>query len=212
MKKPRVSPVLAGDDNEDGEGMSLFSSRLTRFKRSPAGLCNFCFPITAGTRNDAPFPARKSQTSDDEELLVPSESIIPAYSHKRSSSCSSESSRRSFATADSDDDSVVPDGTETDELQLEEGKGKAVSRSSLSKGGVSSSSSAKNKFSFLTAAEQREQKEQGEKDDKRAAESPYSFLQDIKDVRNQSSLLGSIFTYFIWGYLERWFETWRAWV
>jgi DNA mismatch repair protein MSH6 len=34
-------------------------------------------------------------------------------------------------------------------------------------------------YTFLTAAEQREQ---GKKDEKKAAESPYSFLLNVKDV------------------------------
>ena len=53
-------------------------------------------------------------------------------------------------------------------------------------------------YTFLTAAEQREQ---GKKDEKKAAESPYSFLLNVKDVCLVPCLLNNLL---IDGFTERW--------
>jgi DNA mismatch repair protein MSH6 len=111
---------------------------------------------------------------------------MPPSSHRRSSSASSASSRRSSTAADSDEDSfIVPDsGTEIEDAQPKKSKSKGISRSSrpaLKKGSTGASSGGGGGLSFLTAAEQREQ---GKKKDKKSAEDPYSFLQDVRDVRS----------------------------
>jgi len=153
----------------------------------------------------ASFAARKSQASDDDQFLVPSDSSIPTISHKRSSSSLSGSSRRS-STVDSDEDSfVVPDsGTEVEDAQPRKGKSKskAATRPSLNKASVGGSNAGG--ISFLTAAEQREQ---GKKNDKKAAEDPYSFLQEVKDVRDELFSFDVVLILICIGFLERWGKT-----
>ena len=86
--------------------------------------------------------------------------------------------------ADSDEDSfIVPDsGTELEDVQPKKRKAKST-KPAVKKGRVSPSAGGggASVFSFLTAAEQREQ---GKKNEKKSTEDPYSFLQDVRDVRN----------------------------
>jgi DNA mismatch repair protein MSH6 len=51
----------------------------------------------------------------------------------------------------------------------------------MKRGDTGASNGRGNGFTFLTAAEQREQ---GKKVEKKSAEDPYSFLQDVRDVRS----------------------------
>ena len=124
------------------------------------------------------FPAKSNSraSSDDDDFIVPDDSEEDASSRKTSSRRSSISSRRSTA---SENDDVF----EEDALDLEEkpkktkakGKRKAVFKST----GGNPAGDASGTFGFLTAAEQRAQ---GKKEEKKAAEEPYSFLQDVRDV------------------------------
>lgn len=106
---------------------------------------------------------KSSKASDDDDFIVPSDSDIEPASVKSSSS--RPSSRQSMVTEDDEDE-------DEDEPAAKKSKPKAKAKMSTQ---VSESS-----LSFLTAAERREQ---DKKDEKKSTESPYSFLQDIKDVR-----------------------------
>lgn len=126
-------------------------------------------------------------TSDDDDFImhVDSDSEADNKSLKSSSNRSSTSSRRSIL---SDDDDVM------EESNIDKPKkSKAKAKSSKSKGMVEKSAKtlaavSQAGSSFLTAAERREQ---GKKDEKRSTEDPYSFLQDVKDVRSLSQILVS---------------------
>jgi len=123
-------------------------------------------------------------TSDDDDFImhVDSDSEADNRSLKSSSNRSSTSSRRSILS----DDDVM------EEPNLDKPK-KSKAKSSKSKGMVEKSTKtlaavSQAGSSFLTAAERREQ---GKKDEKRLTEDPYSFLQDVKDVRFLSQILVS---------------------
>lgn len=125
------------------------------------------------------------ETSDDDDFImrVDSDSEADNKSLKSSSNRSSTSSRRSIL---SDDDDVM------EEPNIDKPK-KSKAKSSKSKGMVEKSTKtlaavSQAGSSFLTAAERREQ---GKKDEKRSTEDPYSFLQDVKDVRFLSQILVS---------------------
>ncbi|KAF7971488.1 hypothetical protein HWV62_20944 [Athelia sp. TMB] len=162
-KKQRVVPQLSDDDEETGEVLSSFTSKLTRFKKG-------------GSQSSR----KSSQGSDDDAHLIPSDSSIPTSSHRRSSSGSSASSRRSSAM-DSDSDSfIAPDS----DVEVDGASRKSTTK--VSKAKASRPAPAKHtgsagggSYSFLTAAEQREQ---DKKDQKKDDESPYGFLLDIRDV------------------------------
>jgi DNA mismatch repair protein MSH6 len=170
------------EDEDDGGRLASFSSRLTKFKKSSSKSCTGRSSYSHWN-SYWHFSARKSQASDDDDFLVPSDSSIP-ISHLRSSSASSASSRRSSTAADSDEDSfIVPDsGTEIEDAQPKKSKSKTSksTRPSLKKGDTETSSGGGSGFAFLTAAEQRAQ---GKKQEKKSTEDPYSFLLDVRDVR-----------------------------
>lgn len=94
---------------------------------------------------------------------------------KSSSGRSSASSRRSILSTD-DDFMEDSDDDKPKKSKAESSKGKAKSVNPTKSLATTSQGSS----SFLTAAEQREQ---GKKNEKKSAEDPYSFLQDVKDVR-----------------------------
>ncbi|KAG6888726.1 hypothetical protein C0992_007635 [Termitomyces sp. T32_za158] len=162
-KKQRIGMARTVDDDEDDVESALvtsFSQRLTNFKKSPV--------------KKAGQSARKSRAhvSDDDDFLAPSDSDDDVKSIKSSASRSSASSRRSAVSSEdelSDNDSTV--------------KSKSKSKSSTKKTPSEKQTSAAFNGGasglFLTAAERREQ---GKKDEKKAAETPYSFLEDIKDA------------------------------
>ncbi|KAJ4482025.1 muts domain V-domain-containing protein [Lentinula aciculospora] len=110
-------------------------------------------------------PVRKSSkaSEDDDDFIVPSEdSDIEVGSAKTSSSRSS--SRQSYLSDEvENDDEPVSKNSKL--------KGKAIVK-------ASASAQVSDSLSFLTAAERREQ---DKRDGKKAAESPYGFLQDVKD-------------------------------
>ncbi|KAH7886999.1 muts domain V-domain-containing protein [Phlebopus sp. FC_14] len=155
-KKPRVS-VLPSDDEED-DNVSSFSSRLSRFKKSPVK------------------SARKSGSStvaDDEEFefVVPSDSEeeLNRRSSSRASSRSYVSRRSSARSTDYDEDEE--DG---DEPKVR----KTQSKKTLKKPALDGSSANGGASRFLTAAEQRAQ---GKKMEKKASEDPFSFLTNVRD-------------------------------
>lgn len=102
----------------------------------------------------------------------------------------------SRASEDDDDDELDfdDDDLDLDDEPRKKGKNKAKSSTTKSSGskksskaaGVSVGGGGTGSYAFLTAAEQREQ---GKKDEKKAAESPYSFLLNVKDVRRIACLL-----------------------
>ena len=130
--------------------------------------------------------SRSRASSDDDDFIVPDDSEEEVRSTKSSSSRrSSMSSRRSGGTEDEDEDEADFDA---DDLDLDndvpkkskpKGKPKASGGSKSSKANTTMTSTGPGVVNFLTAAEQREQ---GKKDEKKSAESPYSFLQDVRDV------------------------------
>ncbi|KAG5727213.1 DNA mismatch repair protein msh6 [Termitomyces sp. T112] len=157
-KKQRITKARTDDEDEDDEDsgpITSFSQRLTNFKKSPVK------------------KARKSRSnaSEDDDFIVPSDSDGDTKSVKSSVSRSSVSSRRS---AVSSEDEFSDDGDHV--------KSKSKSKSSRKKAPSAKQTSAVSNGGtsglFLTAAERREQ---GKKDEKKAAETPYSFLEDIKD-------------------------------
>ncbi len=94
------------------------------------------------------------------------------------------SSHRSAVSSDDDEAELDEDDLDLDDAPKKsksKSKAKATGKSSSSKKDASAPSAGGEtaSFSFLTAAERREQ---GIKDDKKAAESPYDFLLEVKDV------------------------------
>ncbi|PPR06375.1 hypothetical protein CVT24_002487 [Panaeolus cyanescens] len=163
-KRPRLSKAplyTEAEDDEDSDApIRSVTQRLSRFKKSP----------------NKKARSRSRASEDDDDFIVPDDSEVETRSHKSSSSRSSRSSR-----ASSDDDDDFGDNTDDDEPVAKKSKAK---KSFSSKAGGSkmakplAASAGVSGSAFLTAAEQRAQ---GKKEEKKAAESPYSFLQDPKD-------------------------------
>uniref|UniRef100_A0A8H7XWG4 DNA mismatch repair protein n=1 Tax=Psilocybe cubensis TaxID=181762 RepID=A0A8H7XWG4_PSICU len=172
-KRPRLSTVVIEDDEEEDEEdlKASLSQRLSRFKKSPVKKGN----------------SKSRASSDDEDFIVPDDSDEDSHSiksHKSSSSRRSSTSSRTSAASSEDEDHFDDDDLEEDEAPK---KSKAKTKTKSSGKSTSSKSSAakpsgdgvgNGTFSLLTAAEQREQEK---KDDKKAAESPYDFLMDVRD-------------------------------
>lgn len=116
--------------------------------------------------------SRSQASDDDDDFIVPSDSDIEVKSTKSSSSRSS-TSRRSAETDYSSEDG------DRDEDEAPKTKAKSKVKSGSKKSNAADGTSS-NGFTMLTAAEQRAQ---GKKDEKKAAESPYGFLAEIRDVR-----------------------------
>lgn len=110
----------------------------------------------------------RSAASDDDDFVEPSDSDMETKSQKsfKSASSRSGSSRRS---ALSDDDSE-------NEEPVKKSKSKPAAKATADQNGPAATSGTR---SFLTAAEQREQ---NKKNEKKESESPYAFLEDIRDV------------------------------
>ncbi|KAG6836841.1 hypothetical protein H0H93_002521 [Arthromyces matolae] len=173
-KKQRITKarVLNEDDEADTDAMTSFSQRLTNFKKSPV---------------KKPRKSR-SNASDDDDFIVPSDSEDDARSVRSSKSRSSFTSRRSAASSGDDlsDDNEVEAKSKS--------KTKAATKKTKQTPGPANGSSSNNTI-FLTAAERREQ---GKKDEKKAAETPYSFLDDVKDVwATHRSLYLEAYGYFV---------------
>ncbi|KAF5379188.1 hypothetical protein D9615_005989 [Tricholomella constricta] len=162
-KKQRLSKALTDDDDEDEEEneevKTSFSQRLTNFKKSPVKRIR----------------KSRSNASDDDDFIVPSDSDVDAKSIKSSASRSSISSRRSEISSEDDfsdeDESKVKSKSKSKRTPK---KAPAAKKSTAASIDVASSGTGL----FLTAAERRAQ---GKKDEKKAAEDPYSFLADVKD-------------------------------
>ncbi|KAG1898499.1 muts domain V-domain-containing protein [Suillus fuscotomentosus] len=158
-KKPRIAPtppVLTSDeeDDENADVRSQFSSRLTKFRKSPAKSSK-----------------KKSRASDDDDFIAPdSES-----EHERSSSRASSRSKSSKSAA-SDDQS----GEESDVPTKKSAKSKRppLKNSGKAGGDKGSGSGLAGNTAFLTKAERRTQEK---KTEKKATEDPFSFLVDVRD-------------------------------
>jgi hypothetical protein len=136
---------------------------------------------------------RSRASSDDDDFIVPDDSDGETHSVKSAKSSSSRrsstSSRRSGLISDEDSEEAELDQDDLDLDDEPRKRGKNMAKASSSKSSKSKKSSkgaavpvgdgGNGSFTLLTAAEQREQ---GKKDDKKAAESPYSFLLNVKDV------------------------------
>ncbi|KAF5356840.1 hypothetical protein D9756_006462 [Leucocoprinus leucothites] len=161
-KRQRLALAASGDEDEDDDDdtSSAFSQRLSRFKKSPA-------------KKGKGKKTRASSDEDDFVVHTDSDSEADNKSVKSSSGRSSTSSRRSII---SDDDDLMEesddDRPKKSKAKSSKGKGR-TENPSKSLADVSQGSSG-----FLTAAERREQ---GKKNEKKSAEDPYSFLQDVKD-------------------------------
>ncbi|KAF8184994.1 muts domain V-domain-containing protein [Mycena galopus ATCC 62051] len=160
-KKPRLSALLSDDDEEDEAAKNAsksFSQRLTHFKKSPA---------KSGRKS------RSAASDDDDDFIAPSDSDIETKSQKSSKSAASRSgsSRRSVI---SDDDDASGD---EDEEPVKKSKSKSAAKKATSDKAAAPAATSGN-TSFLTAAERRELEK---KNEKKEAENPYAFLQDIKD-------------------------------
>ncbi|CAA7264271.1 unnamed protein product [Cyclocybe aegerita] len=168
-KKPRLSQVISDEDDEADDDMKTnFSQRLSRFKKSPA----------------KKGKARSRASTDDDDFIVPDDSEEESYSKSAKSSSRRSSMSSRCSTASEDDEEA---GFDEDDLDLDDdlpkkskSKGKTTTKSAGSKKSTKTAGDAGSggAFNFLTAAEQREQ---GKKDEKKAAESPYGFLQDVRD-------------------------------
>jgi len=143
----------------------------------------------------------KKATSDDDDFFVHTDSGSEADSKsvKSSSSRSSASSRQSILRDDGD----VMEESDYDKPKKSKAKS---SKGKVEKSTKPLAATSQANSGFLTSAERREQ---GKKDEKKSNEDPYSFLQNVKDVRfcsqsQQSECLLCI--------SERWQETWRTWL
>ncbi|KIK54037.1 hypothetical protein GYMLUDRAFT_249807 [Collybiopsis luxurians FD-317 M1] len=151
QKKPRYTATLPSDDEE--EDSSVASS--------------FTHRLTKFKKSPAKKGRKSSKASeDDDDFIAPSDSDDEVETTKSSSRPSSRLSMVSGDTEIDDDNAPVAKKSKT------KSKAKASARPSMPSADSGSS------FSFLTAAERREQ---DKKDEKKSAESPYGFLQDIKD-------------------------------
>ncbi|EIW78648.1 DNA mismatch repair protein Msh6 [Coniophora puteana RWD-64-598 SS2] len=159
VKKRRVSAALFLDDEdedgEDSEHVKSFSSRLSRFKKSP---------VKSGKKSKA------RSDDDDGDFIVPGS----GSEDERPSSRASDRSSSSRHTTDDDDDDTEP---ETKSKSKSKAKA-APKRPPLTKSSAGGSSTGLNANSFLTAAERREQ---SKKEEKTSTEEPFSFLVDVRD-------------------------------
>ncbi|KAJ7632274.1 muts domain V-domain-containing protein [Roridomyces roridus] len=155
-KKARLSALLS-DDEEDEVSQAAsqsFSKRLTHFKKSP---------VKSGRSS------RSATSDDDADFIVPSDSDMDDAKSQKSSKSSSSKSRSSRGSAISEEDS---------ELEAPAKKSKAKSAAKKVTADNGASAKVAGNAVFLTAAERREQDKKNEKKD---SETPYGFLQDIRD-------------------------------
>ncbi|KAG5646336.1 hypothetical protein DXG03_003659 [Asterophora parasitica] len=164
-KKRRLSKALTDDDQDEDEDDGVtrsFSQRLTNFKKSP---------VKRGRKS-------RSNASDDDDFIAPSDSDVETKSIKSSASRSSTSSRRSAVSSEDE----FSDAADDDNVKSKSKSKGAAKKTPPAKKSSSAAASAEVASSgsglFLTAAERRAQ---GKKDEKKAAEDPYAFLADVKD-------------------------------
>ncbi|KAJ3753736.1 muts domain V-domain-containing protein [Lentinula raphanica] len=160
LKKARYSEPLTeeDEDEEDEEVTNSFTQRMTKFKKSP---------------EKKRRRLSKASELDDDDFIVPSdvESDVETASASVKSSSSRPSSRQSIVLDDEDEDE------EDEEDDTVRKKSKSKPKPKVTAKSLKSSQNS-DSFSFLTAAERREQ---DKKDEKKATETPYGFLQDVKD-------------------------------
>ncbi|KAJ3752036.1 hypothetical protein EV360DRAFT_97567 [Lentinula raphanica] len=158
LKKARYSEPLIEDDEDerDEEVTNSFTQRMNKFKTSP---------------EKKRRRLSKASELDDDDFIVPSdvETDVETASPSVKTSSSRPSSRQSIV---SDEDE---DGEEDDAVHK---KSKSKPKPTVTAKSLKSSQNS-DSYSFLTAAERREQ---DKKDEKKATETPYGFLQDVKDV------------------------------
>ncbi|KAJ3747148.1 muts domain V-domain-containing protein [Lentinula detonsa] len=144
-----------------------YSEVLTDEDEDEEVASSFTQRITKFKKSPAKKGRRSSRASEDDDFIIPSEeSDVEVESTKTSSSRpSSRQSLLSDEDEDEDEDNVVSK------------KSKPKPKTKLN-AKVKTSTQDSDSFSFLTAAERREQ---DKKDEKKAAETPYGFLQDVKD-------------------------------
>ncbi|KAH7907952.1 muts domain V-domain-containing protein [Hygrophoropsis aurantiaca] len=158
-KKARVSTGSSSENDEDPA--PSFSSRLTKFRKSPVKTSR-----KSGSRS----------VPDDDDFIVPSDSDeAPGPRSSSRASSRSNSSRRTSFSHKSGHSAEQADGSDSDEPSAKKAKGKRAVPKKLAEGG--NSTGGGNNL-FLTAAEQRAQEK---KTEKKAAEDPFSFLLDPKD-------------------------------
>lgn len=119
-------------------------------------------------------PSRSSSPADDDDdFIVPDDSDVEprGRSSSRASSRRSVSGRSSRRSSHHDDESEDEDKPKT--------KRSAPGRPTLKKALAENSSAGNVTSLFLTAAEQRTQEK---KTEKKAAEDPFNFLVDVRDV------------------------------
>ncbi|KAF9069417.1 muts domain V-domain-containing protein [Rhodocollybia butyracea] len=119
----------------------------------------FTHRLTKFKKSPSKKGKKSSKASDDDDFIAPSDSDVEVESAKSSSR---PSSRQSALLEDTEDE---------DEPVAKKSKSKVKAK-------APTLTAESNSSSFLTAAERREQ---DKKDEKKAAESPYGFLQDVKD-------------------------------
>ncbi|CAK5279496.1 unnamed protein product [Mycena citricolor] len=151
-KKPRLSALLS-DDEDDEVAQSASSSFSNRISRFKKS------PVKKGRKS-------RSAASEDDDDFVVSDSDMDARSIKSSKSTSSLS-RRSATSDDDEDDDAFDSEPVKKPAAKPKGRAKTITKNVTAGGG-----------SFLTAAERQELER---KNEKKEAESPYSFLQDVKD-------------------------------
>ncbi|TFK22134.1 DNA mismatch repair protein msh6 [Coprinopsis marcescibilis] len=155
-KRARLSKATSeveDDDEEESGTLTALSQRLSRFKKPPAK------------------KSRKTR-DDDDDFIVPDSDSDDDVKSVKSTSSHSVSSRRSAASSEDEDFGV----DESEDERPKKAKGKGASAKSSAPAATHGGSTGG--LSFLTAAEKRAQ---GKKDDKKKTESPFAFLQDIRD-------------------------------
>ncbi|KAG5654433.1 hypothetical protein H0H81_002622 [Sphagnurus paluster] len=177
-KKQRISKDMTDDDEDEEEtnAKRSFSQRLTNFKKSPVKRGNNHLNHSTSSLNLVTARKSRSNASDDDDFIAPSDSDGDSKSIKSSGSRSSASSRHSAASSEdefSNDENRVKSKFKSKSFSK---KNQPVQKGAAAPADTTSTGAGL----FLTAAERREQ---GKKNDKKAAEDPYSFLAEIKDVR-----------------------------
>ncbi|TEB23394.1 DNA mismatch repair protein msh6 [Coprinellus micaceus] len=156
-KKARLSKALSEEESEEEQDVPLkaFSQRLSHFKKS-------------SQKKNTLRRKRPTTTTTTLLSLITSQNITEGESTK---SLKSSSRRSSFSATDLDDDLL-----DEDEKPKRTKAKKPAAKASAPK--MTQAASSGGGGSFLTAAEQRALEK---KDDKKKAESPFAFLQDIRD-------------------------------
>jgi DNA mismatch repair protein MSH6 len=177
-------PASDEDEDEDDASVKSASARLSRFRKSPVKndkgaprRSTYAFLLSFSAAGKA---RSRSRASEDDDFIV---SDHDSGSPSPPPSASRGTSRRGSSASATDDGDASADDEPAPKKSSKAKSGGARPRgrpgarplasASASAGGGSNST-------FLTAAERRAQ---DTKSDKKSAEDPFAFLQDIKDVR-----------------------------